>query len=322
MIADGKAIVKTTIAKTTFHYCSNSSALVNDIRENEKICDFIASPPFFNGNLKGNKINVKSTTGYSNTNMNNAQAFTIVVDYTKENIFDFYKDSVIVNVSDKTNSNPHKLNFMYGTTTVVTNNSLGSKLNITNPSLLLTSPTIITGKVKCVNKYCMQHVINKVDGIGVRYCNDLRVKEKIFNYYKDKKSVTLRSQSTPITYYNEATVVVSNNIPLEGFGTINVTPVSINVENYRPPIFSNTGSNSGMKNIRIVVQKGSFVEINIDFENAIVKEIQGLPKGLIFEKKYLKGSPILSGKYPITLALDNGFNLEGLIVVPELPRRL
>ena len=174
----------------------------------------------------------------------------------------------------------------------------------------------------CV-EVCNVQGIESVEGIKVCYSQEDM--ENQLEFSNTFKSANVRVSSLPDYRYlhNEAVTYVVNGVPMDGYGGTSIAPITMTVENYRPPTFGNTGSGSTMKDIRIVAQKQSFVEIVLNFENAVVLNVQGLPDGMVFDKdlKMLKGSPTISGKYPITIELDNGFNLEGLIIVPELPRR-
>ena len=98
-------------------------------------------------------------------------------------------------------------------------------------------------------------------------------------------------------------------------------PMTAIVEDYKPPSFGNVGSGSGMKFARFVVQKNSFAQINLEFTDSKVIDALGLPQGMLFKAPFLTGAPTVSGVYPLRLKLDNGFTLDILLVVPNLPRK-
>ncbi|NMM62373.1 hypothetical protein HBE96_06660 [Clostridium sp. P21] len=77
-----------------------------------------------------------------------------------------------------------------------------------------------------------------------------------------------------------------------------------------------------MKDFKIVAQKYSYIEYDMDFEENTIKNIEGLPQGMIFDKNCLKGTPMISGNFLISIQLNNGTIISGLIIVPQLPRQL
>ncbi|MNV76289.1 hypothetical protein D3C71_1696290 [compost metagenome] len=101
-----------------------------------------------------------------------------------------------------------------------------------------------------------------------------------------------------------------------------IAPVSAVVEDYKPPTWGQTGSGSGLKSTRIIVQKYSFIELYLNFEDCKVIDGLGLPDGMSIENSFLKGTPRMSGKYPVILKLSNERILDVLIIVPEVPRQL
>jgi hypothetical protein len=98
--------------------------------------------------------------------------------------------------------------------------------------------------------------------------------------------------------------------------------ISVNVQDYRPPNIGGGAIGGGLKNMILTAQKNAFFEILLSFQDRTVREVTGLPNGLVFELGRIKGVPIYSGQYPITIKLDNGSTVAGIINVSHLPREL
>lgn len=121
---------------------------------------------------------------------------------------------------------------------------------------------------------------------------------------------------------NFAETFVYDTRPQSVSKTTQLTPATATIEDYKPPAWGNTGSGSGLKSTRIIAQKDSFFELYLNFDDCKVTDAIGLPQGLVLEGSYIKGSPVLSGRYPVTLKLSNERNVDVYIVVPELQRHL
>jgi hypothetical protein len=115
--------------------------------------------------------------------------------------------------------------------------------------------------------------------------------------------------------------VVSNKKVINPGSNV-LMPISVSVEDYKPPVIGQTGSGSGVNSVKYVFQKFSFAEVYISFDDCKVLTVQGLPEGMYVENSFVKGSPTVSGTYPIQFKLDNSRILEGLIIVPNVPRQL
>jgi hypothetical protein len=101
-----------------------------------------------------------------------------------------------------------------------------------------------------------------------------------------------------------------------------ITPATTFVEDYKPPSFNPSGSGSGLKLFKLTLQQQSFAEAELIFDDSSVINAIGLPYGLIIDKSKIKGTPLLSGTYPVQFELSNGRIVDGLILVPGLPRKL
>lgn len=120
--------------------------------------------------------------------------------------------------------------------------------------------------------------------------------------------------------YAESLVV---DVSPQGINTTTMlTPAIATIEDYKPPAWGNTGSGSGLKSTRIIAQKGAFFELYLSFDDCKVVDVIGLPQGLTLEGSYIKGSPVLSGKYPVTMKLSNDRTIDVYVIVPEVPRQL
>lgn len=102
--------------------------------------------------------------------------------------------------------------------------------------------------------------------------------------------------------------------------SMTIPALMVNVEDYKAPTWNATGTTGNIKDFKFVIQKNTFVEINMNFADSKLVDCAGLPEGMFIEKTYLKGVPTLSGKYAINIKLDNGSVLSGLIIVPNVQR--
>jgi hypothetical protein len=101
-----------------------------------------------------------------------------------------------------------------------------------------------------------------------------------------------------------------------------ITPATTFVEDYKPPSFNPSGSGSGLKLFKLTLQQQSFAEVELIFDDSTVTNAIGLPYGLTIDKSKIKGTPLLSGTYPVQFELSNGRIVDGLVMVPGLPRKL
>jgi hypothetical protein len=147
------------------------------------------------------------------------------------------------------------------------------------------------------------------------------VVEKIMsNVFVDKTAVVSESPSGK-TIFSTPYVYVENYItPLNS--QTKIVSATVNVEDYKPPTGASAGSAGGLNSFRIVCQKYAYFEHTLNFMDSVVTSITGLPQGVIYELGSLKGSPSVSGDYPITIKLANKTALSGLMTVTQVPRQL
>lgn len=306
MIIDNQAVVRSSVGKTDFTWYTDNSTRVYDMMEKEvkSPSPFIETtvPRFFGSHgkikLQPKIAHIQDNTLNKNPLATNMRGTSIQVE---NKVSEVINCGAFIYIRDK-------------------NDDLAT--NVMNKKIVLTTATN-----KAEVYFCGEIDTNKSIKQGLAFCYD----EEYMNEYIEKFKVSVPCIETAVVHptayrylYNEAVVMVENTVPLAGHGTLTIPPVMINVENYRPPTFGNTGSGSAMRDFKIVAQKQSFVEVVLNFEDANVLDVIGLPDGMVYDNvlKMIKGSPILSGKYPITLELDNGYKLEGLVVVPQLPRQM
>lgn len=123
--------------------------------------------------------------------------------------------------------------------------------------------------------------------------------------------------------FNEGYVFIDDDTNTTGFFTgSKLNASSIQVEDYRPINIGGQSKGSGLKSIVIVAQKMSFFEMALSFTTGRVVSVSSLPSGMYYEQGKIKGSPISSGYYPILIQLDNASVIEGVIIVPHVPRQL
>ncbi len=326
MVADNKALVHSTVGKSIFTYGEDNFAVVRDIEDREESYSYLSSP------LKLRQRQVSLRNHYANTQLFLGSGGIIlkearsIVERTQHRFSFIMEDKLSsLYVSNNDRDDLQLMKFMYGAVAVVTDRSHSSALTIISGSSINKNSNVIpSDKDTIVVAYNLEKwsISEKKEGSGTAVIYDRVIKEKSFPYNLSETYVS--REKRPLLFYNEAFINVMDKENQSGLGTTPIKPVSIVVENYRPPSFDNVGSGTSMRDMRIVAQKQSFIELILNFEEASVIDVQGLPEGLLFDENYkmIKGSPSISGNYAITMELDNGFNIEGIIVVPDLPRNL
>lgn len=109
------------------------------------------------------------------------------------------------------------------------------------------------------------------------------------------------------------------------FDSINFSSTKIMVEDNNPPSGlsgSSSSNGAGMKSLKLTIQKNAYIEQLLSFNDKVVKDISGLPSGIVFTKKYLKGSPTISGKYNILIKFSDNSCIPGIIIVTQMHRKL
>lgn len=96
---------------------------------------------------------------------------------------------------------------------------------------------------------------------------------------------------------------------------------TVYVEDNKPPT-PTLPNNSSLKSFTIVVQKYCYLEYLLKFEGVEITGIVGLPQGISFYDDRLKGTAKTSGDFNITIYLNDGTAVQGIIKVPEVPRQL
>ena len=117
-------------------------------------------------------------------------------------------------------------------------------------------------------------------------------------------------------------ISVQNAVSSTKSTNVTVEPIVISVEDYKPPVIGTVSNGGGLKGFRMVLQKQSYYEQYLSFTDGSVKDITGLPMGMIFDGSYLKGTPTISGRFAITIRLDNNSVISGLLIVSQVPRHL
>lgn len=102
--------------------------------------------------------------------------------------------------------------------------------------------------------------------------------------------------------------------------------VSVDVNNDYPMSEGGLGSATGgdLERMVFTIQQHSFFEFRFYFRNNKVKEVRNLPSGMQFDiiKQRMFGTPLQSGRYPITIILEDESTVQGIIDVPKLNRKL
>lgn len=102
--------------------------------------------------------------------------------------------------------------------------------------------------------------------------------------------------------------------------------VSVDVNNDYPMSEGGLGSATGgdLEKMVFTIQQLSFFEFRFYFRTNKVKEVRNLPSGMQFDiiKQRMYGTPLQSGRYPITIILEDESTVQGIIEVPKLNRKL
>lgn len=122
----------------------------------------------------------------------------------------------------------------------------------------------------------------------------------------------------------KASIVIKAAKREEGYESQPV--LSLDVSNKVNGSTDTEGFNSGgdLKKLTFTIQQMSFFEFKFYFKENKVKEVFNLPQGLFFdiEGERIIGTPMVSGKYPISIIFEDDSIIDGIIEVPKLKREL
>ncbi|OOM70000.1 hypothetical protein CLPUN_53320 [Clostridium puniceum] len=177
--------------------------------------------------------------------------------------------------------------------------------------------TRVYSKIIPVICYKTKYLINKNKYV---LSKNMEHEKQLYNIDVETK-VTICGQDDYNIVCDSAVTFIENRIPYTRNSITLIQPVSINVEDYKPPITSST-SGKTLNSFRIVVQKYSYFEQYLSFKIGTVVDVSGLPQGMVYELGYLKGSPLISGEYPIFIKMEDKSVLSGLLIVTQVPREL
>lgn len=125
----------------------------------------------------------------------------------------------------------------------------------------------------------------------------------------------------------DTAMAVKSEKPVEGYE--NMDCVQIEIVDLSSEAGTGAGSTGGatggdLKNLVFTVQQMAFFEFKFRFVNNPVKEIFNLPTGLVFDEvdQKITGTPTQSGRYAITVTLEDGATVSGIIEVPKLRREI
>ena len=155
---------------------------------------------------------------------------------------------------------------------------------------------------------------------AIVYNEEVSKVEGIFSKYTEPYSfiTELDKDDRYVLGVFDIDVVDSNKLEISN----EKTSCIIDVEDGRPLNMSggSTATSGGFRTFNFTVQPNAFFEFDLSFQMGKVKDTLGLPAGLIIDNGKIKGTPIHSGTYPITLVLDNGATIIGNILVPNIKR--
>jgi hypothetical protein len=149
---------------------------------------------------------------------------------------------------------------------------------------------------------------------------DMKYKEQLYDIDIETK-VTIDGKDDYDIVCNPAVTFIEKRMPYTKNSLTLIQPVSVSVEDYKPPTIA-SGSGEGLNSFRIVVQKYSYFEQYLSFKAGKVIDVSGLPQGMVYELGYLKGSPLISGKYTVSIKMEDESVVTGLLVVTQVPREL
>jgi hypothetical protein len=153
-------------------------------------------------------------------------------------------------------------------------------------------------------------------------CYPVKRKDNIMTVIENKIRnpilVTFKDESKFVI--KDLEIMVENIVPNNFNAKLNIQPLYIPVEDYKPPDIGNITTGGSLKGFRLVMQKLAYMEQYLSFYDKSIKDITGLPQGLFYENGYLKGSPNISGKFNINIKFDDNTSMPGLIVVTQVPR--
>lgn len=197
--------------------------------------------------------------------------------------------------------------------------------------------TVVAGAVfdlSCISWHLKPNVLKKLN----RSSSNIATKAiRMSNNYSNVGDIRKTAIARPLNFYLSASIytledkyfikngraLVDDNqtVPIGSSANI-LQPVTASVEDYKPPTWGSTGSGSGVKNMSVVIQKNSFANIYMTFDDTKIIDVQGMPQGMSYNNQYIFGAPLTSGSYYVKIKLDNLRTLEMTMNVPEVPRTL
>lgn len=140
------------------------------------------------------------------------------------------------------------------------------------------------------------------------------------------KSVFVKSQKAKECLVDMISVKVGEGIKKSEDGLLTFPIVSIDINNEYPMSEGPLGGASGgdLEKMVFTIQQSSFFEFRFYFRTNKVKEVRNLPNGMEFDivKQRMFGTPVQSNRYPITIILEDDSEVQGIIEVPKLNRKL
>lgn len=98
-----------------------------------------------------------------------------------------------------------------------------------------------------------------------------------------------------------------------------ICQINVFNKNKSPSSSSSQSIGTNIKNLKLICQKNSFMELKLEFDKDI-KDIRGLPYDMVLENKYIKGTPKKSGDYLVNITFTDDSSYKFSIYVPNLKR--
>lgn len=305
MFGDGKSTVTcSTIGKTSLVYIDGNANVNSDIKE-DLINSFI--------NTKINmpiKINV--CNNFFNHNIEERQFSQVVADATTKLIKSNYLNGETIYIEEKYRLIPNGIETVYVSEKGKTNILYGDC-----PSNQL------YGRIKNANCKSIEKLLKKYrSNVSVSRCYEKQNQLGVIRQmgFNDAK-INVKPKFEQKIIFNPINTIVNTVENIESQLILNMQPATTIVESLLPPGGNSGIGNGGLKFFKLVAQKFSYFEYEMKLNNEI-KNVIGLPYGLVFFEGKIQGSPLISGLYNITIDLGDNNSFNGQILVPELPRNL
>lgn len=228
------------------------------------------------------------------------------------------------------------------TNKITTNLKLDQNYNITDSSINTSIIGLYTGKYSWGNvnsKYILSKKQKIYSAPKINISQSIQKTNVSFlDILKNNSHINIQHLKTNMIaremYIKEHINLLQNNIIAKEF------PIYVKDNTYKYKInpmvkldiatilidgkFQDNKVEGNIKGINFIIQKGTYVEIELDFlkDETFIENVSGLPDGLIFVDDKIKGTPINSGDYKLNISMSDDSNIECTLNIPPLIRLL